>query len=131
MIAQINDISTTIASAVEEQTATANEMSRNVSEAAKGTAEIAQNITAVAQAAQNTTQGATNSQQAAGELRMAAELQRLGRRPRRRCQAGRSLSDCEHAATGRAFGWGSVRRGASLVNVARATKPSEVPFYRS
>jgi methyl-accepting chemotaxis protein len=79
VIAQINDISTTIASAVEEQTATANEMSRNVGEAAKGTSEIAQNITAVAQAAQNTTQGATNSQQAAAELaRMAAELQQLG-----------------------------------------------------
>ena len=79
VIAQINDISNTIASAVEEQTATANEMSRNVGEAAKGTAEIAQNITAVAQAAQNTTQGATNSQQAAAELaRMAAELQQLG-----------------------------------------------------
>jgi methyl-accepting chemotaxis protein len=79
VIAQINDISNTIASAVEEQTATANEMSRNVGEAAKGTSEIAQNITAVAQAAQNTTQGATNSQQAAGELaRMAAELQQLG-----------------------------------------------------
>jgi methyl-accepting chemotaxis protein len=79
VIGQINDISNTIASAVEEQTATANEMSRNVAEAAKGTAEIAQNITAVAQAAQNTTQGATNSQQAAGELaRMAAELQQLG-----------------------------------------------------
>lgn len=79
VIAQINDISNTIASAVEEQTATANEMSRNVSEAAKGTSEIAQNITSVAQAAQNTTQGATNSQQAASELaRMAAELQLLG-----------------------------------------------------
>lgn len=79
VIAQINDISNTIASAVEEQTATANEMSRNVSEAAKGTAEIAQNITTVAQAAQNTTQGANNSQQAASELaRMAAELQQLG-----------------------------------------------------
>ncbi|HEX7377024.1 MAG TPA: methyl-accepting chemotaxis protein [Pirellulales bacterium] len=79
VIAQINDISNTIASAVEEQTATANEMSRNVGEAAKGTAEIAQNITAVAQAAQNTTQGASNSQQAASELaRMASELQQLG-----------------------------------------------------
>jgi methyl-accepting chemotaxis protein len=79
VIAQINDISNTIASAVEEQTATANEMSRNVGEAAKGTSEIAQNITAVAQAAQNTTQGATNAQQAASELaRMAAELQQLG-----------------------------------------------------
>lgn len=79
VIAQINDISNTIASAVEEQTAKANEMSRNVAEAAKGTSEIAQNITAVAQAAQNTTQGATNAQQAASELaRMAAELQHLG-----------------------------------------------------
>jgi PAS domain S-box-containing protein len=79
VIAQINDISTTIAGAVEEQTATANEMGRNVSEAAKGTAEIAQNISAVAQAAQDTTQGATNSQQAASELaRMASDLQKLG-----------------------------------------------------
>ncbi|MDX1945369.1 MAG: methyl-accepting chemotaxis protein [Pirellulaceae bacterium] len=79
VIAQINDISNTIASAVEEQTATATEMSRNVAEAAKGTSEIAQNITSVAQAAQNTTQGATNCQQAAGELsRMATELQQVG-----------------------------------------------------
>ncbi len=79
VIAQINDISNTIASAVEEQTATANEMSRNVAEAAKGTSEIARNITSVAQAAQDTTQGANNCQQAASELsRMAAELQQLG-----------------------------------------------------
>ena len=79
VIAQINDISNTIASAVEEQTATANEMSRNVAEAAKGTSEIAQNITSVAMAAQNTTQGATNCQQAAAEMsRMATELQQLG-----------------------------------------------------
>lgn len=79
VIAQINDISNTIASAVEEQTATAAEMSRNVSEAAKGTAEIAQNITSVAQAAQNTAQGATNCRQASEELsRMAIELQQLG-----------------------------------------------------
>jgi methyl-accepting chemotaxis protein len=79
VIAQINDISNTIASAVEEQTATAHEMSRNVSEAAKGTSEIAQNITSVAMAAQNTTQGATNCQQAASEMsRMASDLQQLG-----------------------------------------------------
>ena len=79
VIAQINDISNTIASAVEEQTATANEMSRNVAEAAKGTAEIAQNITSVAQAAQSTSQGATNCQQAAVKMsRMAEELQELG-----------------------------------------------------
>jgi PAS domain S-box-containing protein len=79
VINQISDISTTIASAVEEQTATAAEMSRNVGEAAKGTAEIAQNITSVAQGAQSTTQAATNSQQAIAELaRMAVGLQQLG-----------------------------------------------------
>ncbi len=78
IINQINDIQNTIASAVEEQTATTNEIGRNVAEAAKGSSEIAQNITGVAQAAQSTTAGATDTQKAAGELsRMAAELQRL------------------------------------------------------
>lgn len=79
VIARINDISNTIASAVEEQTATANEMSRNIAEAAKGTSEIAQHITSVATAAQNTSQGASNCQQAAAEMSgMAIELQQLG-----------------------------------------------------
>jgi methyl-accepting chemotaxis protein len=78
VIGTINDISNTIASAVEEQTATTNEISRNVAEAAKGSGEIAHNITSVAKAAQCTTQGASNTQQAASELsRMAAELQQL------------------------------------------------------
>ena len=78
VINRINDISNTIASAVEEQTATANEMGRNVSEAARGSAEIAQNITSVADATQSTTEGANNSMQAASELsRMAGDLQRL------------------------------------------------------
>lgn len=78
IINQINDISNTIASAVEEQTATTNEISRNVAESSKGTCEIAQNITSVAEAARNTTEGASNSQRAASELaRMAAELQSI------------------------------------------------------
>jgi methyl-accepting chemotaxis protein len=78
IIDQVNDISNTIASAVEEQTATTNEISRNVLDAAKGSGEIAQNITGVAKAAQGTMQGAGDSQQAAAELaRMAAELQQL------------------------------------------------------
>ena len=42
VISQINDISNTIATAVEEQTATTNEMARNVSEAARGSSEISQ-----------------------------------------------------------------------------------------
>ena len=60
VIAEINDLSNTIASAVEEPTATATEMSRNVAEAAKRTAEIAKNITLVAKAAQDTSHGAIN-----------------------------------------------------------------------
>jgi len=78
IINQINDISNTIASAVEEQTATTNEISRNVAESSKGTCEIAQNIVSVAEAARNTTEGASNSQRAASELaRMTAELQEI------------------------------------------------------
>lgn len=78
VIDQINDISTTIASAVEEQTATANEMGRNVGEASRGSSEIAVNITTVAKAAEQTNSGSTHTQQAAGELsQMAASLQSL------------------------------------------------------
>ena len=77
-IKQINDIQTTIASAVEEQTATTNEMTRNVAEGAKGTNEIARNIAGVAKAAQDTTQGAAKSQEAARSLtKIATQLKTL------------------------------------------------------
>ena len=78
IINQINDLSNTIASAVEEQTATTNEIGRNVAEAAKGTNEIARNITGVATAAQDTTSGASDTQKAAATLaEMAGSLQSL------------------------------------------------------
>jgi methyl-accepting chemotaxis protein len=78
IITQINDIQSTIASAVEEQTATTNEISRNVSDAARGSGAIAQNIEGVAHAAQSTSGGASDTDRAASELsRMAAELQKL------------------------------------------------------
>jgi methyl-accepting chemotaxis protein len=78
IIGQINDIQSSIASAVEEQTATTNEIARNVSEAARGSGEIAENITGVAMAAQGTAKGAEETQRAAGELsQMAASLQQL------------------------------------------------------
>jgi len=78
VINQINDISSTIASAVEEQTATTNEITRNITEAAKGSGEISQNIVGVAQAAQSTTGGASDTQKASAELsRMAVDLQSL------------------------------------------------------
>ena len=78
VINQINDISNTIASAVEEQSATTNEIGRNVAEAAKGVDEIAQNVMGMAEAAKGTASGANDTQTAAAELaRMAAELQDL------------------------------------------------------
>ena len=58
VINQINGISSTIATAVEEQNATTNEMARNVSEAARGSGEITSNIAGVAQAAESTSRGA-------------------------------------------------------------------------
>ena len=78
IIGRVNDISTTIATAVEEQSATTSEMSRNVAEAAKGSGEVAKNITGVAQAAQSTSSGATESQKAAQALaQMSTELREL------------------------------------------------------
>jgi methyl-accepting chemotaxis protein len=78
IIGQINDYQLTIASAVEEQTATTNEMNRSVSDAATGSTEIAVNISGVATAAASTTEGVTESQRAVDELsRMSAELRTL------------------------------------------------------
>jgi methyl-accepting chemotaxis protein len=78
IINQINDFQNTIASAVEEQTATTAEISRNVSEAALGSNEIAQNVTGVAMAARSTTEGAANTKSSADDLsRLAVSLQDL------------------------------------------------------
>ena len=68
VIGRINDIQNTIASAVEEQTGTTNEISRNISETAKGSSDIASNITGVANAATETQHSAAASLEAAQEL---------------------------------------------------------------
>jgi len=76
VIGQISDISNSIASAVEEQSATTNEITRNVIAASEGSQKIVQNITGVSNAATETTEGAKNVQTAAGELaNMASALQ--------------------------------------------------------
>jgi methyl-accepting chemotaxis protein len=78
IINQVNDISNTIASAVEEQTATTNEIGRNITQAAKGSSEIAASISGVAQATGGTSKGANDARSAAKDLvRTAAELQKL------------------------------------------------------
>src|ERR1700685_3601437 len=78
VINQINDISGTIATAVEEQNATTIEMSRNVGEAAQGSGEITSNIAGGAEAPESTTRGAADTQKAAQQLvENSAELRRL------------------------------------------------------
>nr|WP_221330089.1 methyl-accepting chemotaxis protein [Actinoplanes sp. L3-i22] len=78
VIERISEFQTTIASAVEEQTATTAEMNRNVAEAAGGAGGIAQNITGVAESARLTSRGVAETQQATAELaRMSTDLSGL------------------------------------------------------
>jgi len=68
VIGQINDITGTIASAVEEQTATTNAIAVSVTEAANGAHGIAADITQVASATTQAQSGAQGTSAAAGEL---------------------------------------------------------------
>jgi methyl-accepting chemotaxis protein len=68
VINQINSVSATIAAAVEEQSATTNQMTRNAGEAASGANGISVNIGGLAQAADGTLLRAQESQEAAQEL---------------------------------------------------------------
>jgi methyl-accepting chemotaxis protein len=78
IIGRIHDYQLTIAGAVEEQSATTAEMSRNVSEAATGAGDIAANITGVAAATQTTTIAVGEAQNASVSLaRMSEELQEV------------------------------------------------------
>ncbi len=92
VIGQVNDVSTTIASAVEEQSITTKEIARNitqtsdaastvatgVAESASATKEITRSITGVDQAARQTAQGASETQTAGAALsKLGDELQSL------------------------------------------------------
>ena len=78
VISQISDYQTTIASAVEEQTATTNEMSRSVSEAAQGTGSIASSITTISEVSSETGNDAAQTRAASeGLARVTGELSRL------------------------------------------------------
>jgi methyl-accepting chemotaxis protein len=76
IITEMSSYQLTIASAVEEQTATTNVMNRSVTQAAEGSTEIAMTIEAVAQATESTTEGVAQTREAAAQLaQMSAELQ--------------------------------------------------------
>jgi methyl-accepting chemotaxis protein len=73
VITKINDISTLIASSVEEQAATAGEVGRNISSAADGSGAVSSNIGGVAEASKSTAEGAQNTQKAAVDLAKISE----------------------------------------------------------
>jgi methyl-accepting chemotaxis protein len=78
VITRISELQSSIASAVEEQTATTNEMSRSVTEGAEGIRAIARNIQGVDTAARGTTEGVVRTQESAATLaRLAEELRDL------------------------------------------------------
>lgn len=80
VINEINNISATIAAAVELQSATTNEMTRNAREAAQGAGDISTNIRSVAQAAQGTQSKAEETHKAAqGMASIADQLSKLMR----------------------------------------------------
>ena len=75
VIQQISDYTTTIASAVEQQTATTGEMSRTVAEAAGNSSDVAETVSTVAVVAASTAQAAQTTQHtAAGLTRLADDL---------------------------------------------------------
>jgi methyl-accepting chemotaxis protein len=78
VITQVNNISSMISNAIEDQTSTTSEMVRNVNHAATGSSRIVDNMKSVASAAKSTTQGAVETQDAAQQLSsMATELRKL------------------------------------------------------
>jgi methyl-accepting chemotaxis protein len=78
IIEEVNSYQTTIASAVEEQTATTGEMSRSVRAAASGASSIASSIDHVATAARSSSTGILEAQRAAGELaQLSGDLREL------------------------------------------------------
>ena len=77
-IGRVNDITTDIASAAEEQNVATQEISRNVQEAATGTAAVSDRVGEVTQAAEETGQSAKQMLEAASDLsRQATELNSL------------------------------------------------------
>jgi methyl-accepting chemotaxis protein len=78
IIARIDDTQTTIAGAVEEQTATTAEISRSVADAAAGSTEVAESVSGVASSAHDASQGIEETRSAAAEVaRVADQLRTL------------------------------------------------------
>ncbi|MCP3988832.1 MAG: methyl-accepting chemotaxis protein [Actinomycetia bacterium] len=78
IVSDLDEMVTAVASAVEEQNVTTEEMSRNISTAAEGTGHISQNIASVAHAAEATSNAASITRDSAqGLTSISSQLQQL------------------------------------------------------
>ena len=78
VIGRISELQTSIASAVEEQTATTNEIARSVSEAAEGAEQISRDVLEVVGAAASTSEGTRRTRDALADMAlMGAALEEL------------------------------------------------------
>lgn len=78
IIAQVNEIATAIAGALEEQTAATGEINQNMAQAARGTGEVTQSIGGVVIAAKSTAEGAARILEVSEKLaKMGADLMTL------------------------------------------------------
>src|SRR5262249_43811728 len=77
-IAEINQVTTTIAAAVEEQGSATHEIARNIQQAAGGTSEVSSNITGVSTASAQAGTAASDVLRASETLRSEAEVLRAG-----------------------------------------------------
>ena len=116
VIGQINDIQSTIASSVEEQAATTNEIGRNLHELAQASNDIAQNVTNVASAAGVTADCSGQTRSASGSL---SELSAALENQVRQFNYGRSGAASRSPA----------RRTGTLVRVP--TPSTSIPTFRS
>jgi methyl-accepting chemotaxis protein len=77
-ISQINEVTTAIAAAVEQQGAATREIARNIQHAAGGTSEVSSNIVGVSTASAEAGSAASEVLNASGELRREADVLRAG-----------------------------------------------------
>ncbi len=81
IVRQINNLSTTIAGAVEEQSATTSEIGRGINLTAVGSGEITERLARLAQAVEQASAGAAESHEASAELQaLAARLSEIANR---------------------------------------------------
>ncbi len=112
-IGRISEIATAIASAVEEQGAATQEISRNVQQAAKGAGEVASNIVEVSRGAGET--GSASSQVLSSAQALSTQGNRL------KAELGKFLGNIRSAHAGRSHPLG--RRACSLSDHRRGGIP--------